>query len=142
MEAGLSGAASPRWGGGGLIATRFSEDNRFTDALGVNGEGGVGDRKVVLTTPTTRGMSYPRAITVCGVGRKRDGIGPGGLTLVPGVPWGGRAFLHLGHIPWSGSRPVQVGGCSISSGSPSIISAKGCGSSSTSGSGADTQADT
>ena len=60
-------------GGGGLIATRFSEDNRFTDALGVNGEGRVGDQKVVLTTPTTRGVSYPCVIAVCGVGGKAGG---------------------------------------------------------------------
>ena len=61
-------------GGGGLIATKLSEERRFSDALGVSGVGGVGDRNVVLACPTTYSVIAPSACSVPGVGGNNAGM--------------------------------------------------------------------
>ena len=67
------GYLAPRYPcrGRGVIATRLREDSRFTEALGVSGVGGVGNRKVVLAGRTTLGVTAPRDCTVFGLGGGR-----------------------------------------------------------------------
>ena len=74
-DTGLSGTVSLWWGGGGgLIATRLSAERTFSDALGVRGVGGVGDRNAVLAGPTTSGVCFTCACTELGVGGNRAGM--------------------------------------------------------------------
>ena len=95
-DAGLLGVVPRAKGGGEFIATRFRELSRFLDSLGVIGEGGTGDLKVVLAGPRTRGVIPPRACSDAGVGGKRA------------MPfWGGPHRFRAGDKISSGP---QVGG--------------------------------
>ena len=58
-------------GGGGCITTRFRELSGFWDSLGVIGEGGSGDLKVVRVGPSTRRVTAPRTYSDARVGGNR-----------------------------------------------------------------------
>ena len=73
QDARLSGVVPNAGGGGEFIATSFRELSKFLDSLGVIGEGGSGDLKVVRAGPRTRGVVVPRASSDAGVGGKRAG---------------------------------------------------------------------
>ena len=76
-DAGLSGVVPSAKGEGECFATRFRELSMFRDSLGVIGEGGSRDLKVVCAGPSTRGVTAPRACSDARVGGKRAGPGGG-----------------------------------------------------------------
>ena len=67
-DAGLSGAASISKGGGGSMATRFSEPSRFLDSPGVIGVGGAGVLNVVRAGPKALGVLHPLPVLCSGWG--------------------------------------------------------------------------
>ena len=91
----LSGVSLPYCWGESAIATKFSEDRRLSEALGVNGVGVGGEQKVVWLGPSTVGVIALLARSVHGVSGKRAGIlvlmgRAGGLEAW----WGRRGQLH------------------------------------------------